>query len=61
MSDQNEPIKFTPQMIQQFEHGSTVIIDYFPPLWYGIYKKCVEEGFSEQQAMQCVCAYIQRP
>jgi len=29
-----------------------------PPLWFGIYQGCREAGFTEENAMRCVTAYI---
>ena len=30
----------------------------FPSLWHGLYSRCVEEGFTEEQALQLVRTYI---
>ena len=41
--------------IDQAKAGAEEI---FPPLWYGLYRRCVEEGFTEDQAIRLVKAYI---
>ena len=44
--------------VHDLEQSSTFVIDNFPRLWYGLYRRCVEEGFNEAQAMALVKVYI---
>jgi hypothetical protein len=34
------------------------MIDNLPQLWYGLFRKCVEEGFTEQQALELVKTFV---
>lgn len=29
-----------------------------PALWKGMYERCKNEGFTEEQALKVVCAYV---
>jgi len=44
--------------IHAMEQSSTFVIDNFPRLWFGLYRQCMEEGFSETQSMSLVKVYI---
>jgi len=44
--------------IHAMEQSSTFVIDNFPRLWFGLYRQCMEEGFSETQSMSLVKVYM---
>lgn len=47
-----------PEEIAKLDQAKAYIVEALPPLWYGLYFQCVEQGFSDDQAMQCVLAFI---
>ena len=40
------------------DQTAALIRDTIPPLWYGLYSRLQEEGFTEQQAMELLKIYI---
>lgn len=40
------------------DQGIAQITETFPVLWHGLYMGCIEQGFTEQQALALVCQYI---
>jgi hypothetical protein len=51
----------TPEQIRQireFDEAETFITDRMPRLWFRIYSRCVEEGFSKFEALEVLKAYI---
>lgn len=47
-----------PKDVADFDQASKAIIDGFPVLWWGLYKGCVDQGFTEGQAIALVMTYI---
>jgi hypothetical protein len=53
--------RMTPEMgkdYHEMEQSRSFVIDNLPPLWYGLYRKCMKEGFDTNQAMELVKVYI---
>jgi hypothetical protein len=42
----------------EFEQNRSVLVEMLPPLWRGLYLGCINEGFTEEDAMRLVCAQI---
>ncbi len=40
------------------EQGMATLADTFPPFWRRMFLKCVEEGFSEGQALAIIQTWI---
>ena len=47
-----------PKDLAAFDQDCKIICETFPPLWFSLYTGCVEEGFTEVQALELVKAYI---
>jgi len=46
------------QRIRDLQESATLMIDNLPQLWCGLFRKCVEEGFTEQQALELVKTFV---
>ena len=44
--------------LHDMDQSATFVIDNFPRLWFGLYRQCMEEGFSETQSMSLVKVYM---
>jgi hypothetical protein len=42
----------------EIDQANTFMIEYMPPLWKGLYLGMMSEGFTEDQAMRLLVAYI---
>lgn len=42
----------------EIEHNKAFIIEVLPNTWWGLYSNCIEEGFSEEQALELIKEYI---
>lgn len=42
----------------KLDQSSALLAEMLPPLWWGIYKACVDEGFTESQALELVKTYL---
>jgi hypothetical protein len=42
----------------EFDQAQATLVETFPPLWRGLYRNCMEVGFSEEEAMELVKTYI---
>ena len=42
----------------EMAQGRAFLVENLPPLWWGLYFKCTEEGFTPNQAMDLVKEYI---
>lgn len=40
------------------DQATAVVAETMPPMWRRIYLRCIEEGFSEDQALLLVRTYI---
>lgn len=47
-----------PINLHEFEQSSQAMVDNLPALWWGLYSRCVEQGFTKEQAMTCVLTMI---
>tara|TARA_Y100000034_G_scaffold124273_1_gene172213 strand:- start:860 stop:1045 length:186 start_codon:yes stop_codon:yes gene_type:complete len=45
--------------IHDMDQATKMLVDTLPPMLYGFYARCVEEGFSDGQAMQIVLKYLE--
>lgn len=48
----------TPEEIAKLDQSMKLIVDTFPPMWRSMYKSCIQEGFTESQAMDILKTYI---
>lgn len=46
------------QQIASMDQSIARIADVLPTLWFGLFSKCKEAGFTEDQAMQLVKTYV---
>lgn len=51
----------TPEEKASFDQSSALIADSFPPLWRRLYTGLIEEGFTKDEALELVKAFIQKP
>ena len=42
----------------KIDQGQAFLIEYLPKTWYGIYKNCIREGFTEEQTMSLLKSYV---
>lgn len=43
---------------QQIEQSVAAMVEMWPPVWKGLYDRCIKQGFNEAQAMELVKAFI---
>jgi hypothetical protein len=53
-------MKITPEMVSELDGGFKAMSDMLPPHWGSIYKGCLTEGFTEEQAMRLLLKYIEK-
>ena len=46
------------KMRAQLDQSSALLAEMLPPLWWGLYRACVDEGFTESQALELVKTYL---
>jgi hypothetical protein len=46
---------------RKMDEARTACVDAIPKLWYGLYQGCMREGFTSEQAMRLVIAFITKP
>ena len=44
--------------IAAMDQASSELVNTQPALWWGLYSKCISEGYNEKQAMQLVVTFI---
>lgn len=44
--------------ITELDQALAQSVDTFPTLWWGIYKNCIKEGFTEEQTMELLKTWI---
>lgn len=49
------------QKQREMDEARTACVDALPKLWYGFYQGCMREGFTSEQAMRLVIAFITKP
>jgi len=42
----------------EIDQATTGLIEVIPPVWRGLFQGCIAEGFTAEQAMELVKAYI---
>jgi len=45
--------------LAEMDQASAFVTDNFPKLWYGLFARCKEEGFTEPQALELIKSYIE--
>ena len=45
--------------LSEMDQVTTFVFDHFPKLWFGLFTRCKQEGFSEPQALELVKSYIE--
>ena len=50
-----------PKQKHEHEQSLAFVAETCPRLWYGLYTRCIEEGFTQEQAMTLVVAFIKTP
>lgn len=58
MSSEPEPI--TPEMIAAADQACKAAIDLLPPLWWGLYQECKQQGFTNYEALELVKTWIMK-
>lgn len=53
-------MRTTPKMISEADDGFKVMSDMLPPHWRSMYKGCLAEEFTEDQAMRLLLKYIEK-
>lgn len=48
----------TPEDVAKADQASKALADLLPSLWRGIYKGCVNQGFSESESLELLKIYI---
>jgi hypothetical protein len=46
------------KILSDMEQSGEFLKQNLPPLWWGIYKNCIESGFTEEQSFALVKQYI---
>ena len=41
-----------------YEQAEALLVELFPPLWRQLYDGCVKQGFTEEQSLALLKAYI---
>jgi hypothetical protein len=44
--------------LSNMEQSSEFLTQNLPPLWWGLYRKSIESGFTQEQALDLVKQYI---
>ena len=47
-----------PKQIAEWSQAVATLAEICPPMWWGLFKGCKEEGFTDDQAMQLVVAFM---
>lgn len=47
-----------PSMAQQAEQSVAFLSEYLSGMWWGLYEKCKEKGFTGDEALKLVQTYI---
>lgn len=48
----------TPKHIVELDQATKVMIDQFPPFWWGLFKKSIDLGFTRDEALELVKTQI---
>jgi len=59
--DELEKQRKAQQELQQMEQGIAFMADALPRLWWSMYTKLKEQGFTDAQSMELVKAHINKP
>lgn len=46
---------------RELDEHATILIDTMPRMWFALYTKMQEEGFTKQEAMEALKAFIMTP
>ncbi len=47
-----------PDIRAELEQDQAFLVEALPPLWWGLYKNCIEEGFTNTDALSLVETFI---
>ena len=47
-----------PRLQAEMDQRRSQIVDLCPPLWRGVYLRCIEEGFTEEEAFKLLHTFI---
>lgn len=47
-----------PRENAELEQSRALLMENFPPLWWGLFDNCVKQGFTRQEALELIKAYI---
>jgi len=47
-----------PKEVAAFDQGQAFLLEMLPPVLWGLYANSIKVGFTEEQAMRIVLAYI---
>lgn len=42
----------------ELDQSTQAIVEYFPTLWFNLYKELLEKGFTEYQSLELVKSYL---
>lgn len=57
-NEEEEAEKERLRNIAKADQGSSLIQDFLPTLWYGLFQKLKQSGFTEPQSMELLKAYV---
>ncbi len=43
----------------EIDQANAAIADMFPTCWWGLYKGCVDKGFTPEESLRLVITYIE--
>jgi hypothetical protein len=46
------------KLLSEVEQSGEFITQNFPPLWWGIYQKCMDVGFTKEQSLSLTKQYM---
>lgn len=53
-------MKITPELVSEVDGGFKAMSDMLPPHWWSMYIGCLDQGFTEEQAMRLLLKYIEK-
>ena len=43
---------------QEYDQDAACLADVLPKMWWGLYRGCMEEGFTREESLMLVRAYV---
>ena len=50
--------KMTPEKVAALDQAAATLVDYYPTLWWNLFKNLKGKGFTEEQAMIILLKYV---